>query len=162
MFLKSLPENPAYSCVFEPENIKLFEESETKIPPLGICILPHLKKSKLDLNLIVNAPSLDIAPWKLSVPAVHLDLAKFQKETANPETCKQFYLQLISEYPSSEKKFTDGSKTEAGVTAAAVSTKYPRKPLTCHLPDDSSIYTAELRAILLALKCIYCYKRNHF
>ena len=25
--LKSLPENPAYSCVFEPENTKLFEES---------------------------------------------------------------------------------------------------------------------------------------
>ena len=31
--LKSLPENPAYSCVFEPENTKLFEESESKVPP---------------------------------------------------------------------------------------------------------------------------------
>ena len=49
--LKPLPENPAYSCVFEPENIKLFEESESKIPPLDIRILPHLEKSKLDLNL---------------------------------------------------------------------------------------------------------------
>ena len=28
--LKSLLENPAYSCVFEPENIKLFEESEVE------------------------------------------------------------------------------------------------------------------------------------
>ena len=27
--LKSLPQIPAYSCVFEPENIKLFEESES-------------------------------------------------------------------------------------------------------------------------------------
>ena len=27
--LKSLPENPAYSCVFEPENTELFEESES-------------------------------------------------------------------------------------------------------------------------------------
>ena len=36
----------------------------------------------------------------------------------------QLYLQLISEYPlSEEKKFTDGSKTEEGVAAAAVSTK---------------------------------------
>ena len=60
--LKSLPENPAYSCVFEPENIKLFEESESKIPPLGIRILPHLEKSKLDLNLIDDAPWVDIAP----------------------------------------------------------------------------------------------------
>ena len=75
--LKSLPENPAYSCVFEPEDIKLFEESESKIPPLGIRILPRLEKSKLDLNLIDDAPSLDIAPWKLSAPAVRLDLDKF-------------------------------------------------------------------------------------
>ena len=34
--LKSLPENLAYSCVFESENTKLFEESESKVPPLGI------------------------------------------------------------------------------------------------------------------------------
>ena len=29
--LKSLPENPAYSCVSEPENTKLFEESESNL-----------------------------------------------------------------------------------------------------------------------------------
>ena len=74
------------------------------MPPLGICILPHLEKSKLDLNLIDDAPSLDIAPWKLSVPAVCLDLAKFKKETTNPEIYKQFYLQLISEYILHRKK----------------------------------------------------------
>ena len=60
--LKSLPENPAYSCVFEPENIRLFEESESNIPPLGIRLLPQVEKSKLDLNLTDHAPSLDIAP----------------------------------------------------------------------------------------------------
>ena len=46
--LKSLPKKKrAYSCVFEPENTKLFEESESEVPPLGIRILPHLEKSKL-------------------------------------------------------------------------------------------------------------------
>ena len=73
--LKSLPENPAYSCVFEPENTELFEESESKVPPLGIRILPHMEKSKLNLNLVDDAPLLDIVPWKLSVPAVCFDLA---------------------------------------------------------------------------------------
>ena len=66
--LKSLLENPAYSCVFEPENIKLFEESEFKISPLDIRTLPHLEKSKINLNLIDDATSLDIAPWTLSDP----------------------------------------------------------------------------------------------
>ena len=104
MFLnsKSLPENPAYNRVFEPENTKLFEESESKVPPLGIRILPHLEKSKLNLNLVDDAPSLDIVPLKLSVPAVHFDLASFKKDSTNPEIYKQHYLQLISEYPLSE------------------------------------------------------------
>ena len=76
--LKSLPENSAYSCVFEPENTKLFQESESKVPPLGIRILPHLEKSKLNLSLVDDAPSFDIAPWKLSVPAVRFDLASLK------------------------------------------------------------------------------------
>ena len=106
MFLHSNPcgEKPAYSCLFKPENTKLFEEAESKVSPLGIRILPQLDKSKLNLNLVDDAPSLDIIPWKLSVPAVRLDLTNFRKDTTNPEIYKQFYLQLILEYPISEEK----------------------------------------------------------
>ena len=124
--------------------------------------MPHLEKSILNLNLVDDAPSLDIVPWKLSVRAIRLDLTSFKNDTANPEIYKQFYLQLISEYPSSKNNFTDGSKTEDGVAAAAVSTKRMNKPITCRLPDDSSIYTAELRAILLALKHVYYSKGKSF
>ena len=46
--------------------------------------------------------------------------------------------------------------------AAAVSTKQINKPFTCRLPDDSSIYTADLRAILLALKHVYYSKEKSF
>lgn len=53
--LKSLPENPAYSSVFEPEKVKLFESSPLKIPHPGIRILPHLEKSKINLELIDDA-----------------------------------------------------------------------------------------------------------
>ena len=85
--------------------------------------MPHLEKSKLNLNLVDDVPSLDIVPWKLSVPAVRFDLTSFKKDTTNPEIYKQLYLELISEYSLSETFFTDGSKTEEGVAAAAVSTK---------------------------------------
>ena len=46
---------------------------------LGTRILPDLEKSKLNLNLIDDAPSFDIVPWKLSVPTVRIDLASFIK-----------------------------------------------------------------------------------
>ena len=160
--LKSLPENTAYSCVFEPENTKLFEKSESKDSTSWICILPHLEKSKVNLNLVDDAPSLDIVPWKLVVPTVRFDVASFKKDTTNPEIYKQLYLQLTSEYPLSEIFFADGSKTKEGVAAAAISTKRIKKPFTCWLPDDSSIYTAELWAILLALKPVYYSKEKSF
>ena len=64
---------------------------------LGIRILPHLEKSKLNLNLVDDVPSLDIVPWKLSVPVVRLDLTNLKKDITNPEIYKQFYLQVISE-----------------------------------------------------------------
>ena len=100
MFLNSNPfptGEPAYSCVFKPENTKLFEASESKVPPLGIRILPHLEKSKLNLNLVDDAPSLE-----LSVPAVRFDLSNLKKDTTNPEIYTQLYLQLISEYHLSD------------------------------------------------------------
>ena len=97
--LKSIPENPAYSCVFEPENTKLFEAAESRVPPLGIRILPHLEKSRLSQNLVDDASPLDIIPWKLSIPVVRFDLTSFKKDTTNPGIYKQLYLQLISEYP---------------------------------------------------------------
>ena len=140
---------------------KLFEESESKVPPLGIRILPHLEKSKLNLNLIDDAPSLDIVPWKFSVPAVRFDLTSLKKNTTNPEIYKQLYLQLISEYPLSDTNSTGGSETEEGVAAAAISTIFFIF-FTCRLPDDSSIYTAELRAILLAFKHVYYSEEKSF
>ena len=70
---------------------------ESKVPALGIRIIPHLEKSKLNLNLVDDAPSLE-----LSVPAVRFDLSNFKKDTTNPEIYTQLYLQLISEYRLSE------------------------------------------------------------
>ena len=118
--LKSLPENPAYSSVFEPENIKWFEESESKIPLLDIRILPDSEKSKINLHLIDHAFFLDIAPWTLTV---RFDLTKFKKDTTNPETHGFIYSLLLNILCLNFflNKFTDGSKTEAVVIAAAVS-----------------------------------------
>ena len=55
--------------------------------------------------------------------------------------------------------FMDGSKTGRGQTA--VSTEHFCKPFTCWLPDNSSVFIAELWAILLAHKHVY-YCLTHF
>ena len=82
----------------------------------------------------------------------------------NPETYKEFYLQLITEYPSSESCLSLKVQKQEGVAVVAVSTKCisnrHSKPFTCQLLDDSCISIAELQAILvtLTLKHVYCSK----
>ena len=58
--------------------------------------------------------------------------------------------------------FTDRSKTDDGVAAAAVSSRNYKKLYACRLPGNSSMYTAELHAILLALKHVYHSKQKSF
>ena len=62
-------------------------KSESKIPPLGIRILPHLEKSKINLNLIDDASSLDITPWTRSNATVLLDF--FKNKQTNKQNKKQ-------------------------------------------------------------------------
>ena len=50
-----------------------------------------------------------------------------------------------------ENIFADGFRPGDGVGAAAATWQSDCKPNTCRLPDNSSDFTAELPAILLAL-----------
>ena len=67
--LKTCPDNPAYSCVFEPPNSKLFEKSSLT-PPLGLRILPPFEDSKIDLDMDDDTTVPDIPPWSQSEPQI--------------------------------------------------------------------------------------------
>ena len=75
-----------------------------------------------------------------------------KKETTNPEVYKQAFFEITSRHQNYVQIFTDGSKVDEKVAAAAVSSVAPNSPFSCRLRDHCSIYTAELQAILLALK----------
>ena len=65
----------------------------------------------------------------------------------------------------SYKMFIDDSKTEERVAAATVSTKHIRRPYTCRLLNDSSIFTDELGASLFYLSDMLTniiLRKNHF
>ena len=118
------------------------------------------------LALILDVPFLDITRWTLSTHRIRFwpnqIKRKKKKKTDATSHETQIYLQLASDYPPSEKTCTGGSETVEGVAAAAVCTQNLRKPYTCHLPDDSSVYTGELRAILLALMHVYHSQETSF
>ena len=56
----------------------------------------------------------------------------------------------------------DGSKVDEKSAAAAVSSVAPKSPFSCRLGGYCSTYTAELQAILFALKQAYQSQENKF
>ena len=161
--LHSIPENPAYDCVINPKFLSHFEAQPHITPTLGIRLQPHFQAAGIDVEGISTDSLLtDVCPWSMPVPVVRFDLTKFKKAETNPEQYKQLFLELSSSYPNHSKIFTDGSKCNEKVAAAAAADSNFKSPSLCRLPDNCSIYTAELHAIHLALRLICQSKKKSF
>lgn len=155
--------NPAYECVFDGMFTKEYTKNPGCIPPFGIRIRPHAERAEINLGVINDFSKLpDAPPWTLSSPEIRFDLASYQKENTNSLVYKGLFGELCSKYPAHEKIFTDGSKTENGVAASAVHQTKGVKESTKRLPSDSSVYTAELTALNLALEMIQNTKKKRF
>ena len=159
--LKTCPDNPAYSCVFEPTNSKLYENSNLT-PPLGLRILPLFADSKIDLDTVDDTTVSDAPPKSQFEPQICLSLTRYKKDTTNPEVYKQAFFEITPRHQNHVQIFSDGSKVDEKVAAAAVSSVAPNSPFSCRLRDHRSIYTAELPAILFALKQAYQSQQRKF
>jgi len=157
--LKSNPSNPAYNCVFHPEYTALYERKPTAIPPLGIRIQEHIVPANIDLNNIKTSKLLDFPPWQMVKPTVNLNLTKFPKSTTNQLVYQQHFAELKTQYPEHVSIYTDGSKDGVSVTAAAIVNNHS---LTLRLPDNSSIFSAESKAISIALEAIRGFKHKSY
>ena len=78
------------------------------------------------------------------------------------ESKSELFLELSSSYPNHSKIFTDGSKCNEKVAAAAAADSNFKSPSVCRVPDNCSIYTAEQHAIHLALRLISQSKKKSF
>jgi hypothetical protein len=74
-----------------------------------------------------------------------------KKSDTPPEVFLSTYYQIIGDLPTHVKILTDGSKEDEKVAAAVVSDV---RVSLCRLPDNASIFSAELRAIFTATKTI--------
>ncbi len=109
---------------------------------------PLIHDAGLDLDHIAKYTVPDTPPWQLEQPKVIFDLSQHTKATTDPSIFKSLFLEVKDRYSTYTPLFTDGSKDGDRVAAAA---SVPEGDLQSRLPDKSSIFSAELRAILLAL-----------
>ena len=111
----------------------------------------YLSDLQLVLPNISPLPSLDEAPWKLYPRLVYF-LLDGKKGDLSLEEIRQTFLSFRDMHKEHQFIYTDGSKSNAGTGAAIIVENLTT--LKNRLPRDTSIYIAELHAILIALRFV--------
>ena len=108
----------------------------------------------------VSAPYtvMKTAPWKLIIPTVCFDLCKYKKSETDPTLYRLHYSELLEFFADYTHLFTDGSKDGDKTAAAFI---YQSFEFSKRLPDKASIFTAELEAIVSALRYIKITAKNN-
>ena len=150
--LKSLPDNPCHNVINNPPPSELFERTKT-ISPFGTRTLPHIEEANIEPNSIDSQYETKHLPLgNNSNIMFDTSLSCFKKEQTSETVLRKEFQQLRERYNSYFEAYTDGSKSEHKVAAAAFFTKDPDNPKTARLRDGSSVFNAELEGMLLALK----------
>jgi ribonuclease HI len=147
----SNPKNPTYNSIFNPQFEHVFLRKPNAIPPLSIRIQQYLLAIQINTSAIAQFEFPTIPPWLLYKPNILMQLHANMKSDTAPDVFKQLFCEVVEEFLDHIQLYTDGSKEGNRVACAMVtgSTLFQ-----CRLPDRCSIFTAELRAILLALDFI--------
>jgi len=93
-------------------------------------------------------------PWMLHQPKVDIKLADIIKKSDADYIIKSATLEKIEQYHGRLHIYTDGSKTENGLVAAAFCIPSMKVNQAARLHNNLSIYAAEIMAINMALQWI--------
>ena len=116
------------------------------------------KMSVLFACLIKRVSKLPL--YQLVIPEILFDLHSWKKSESNPHILKDDFRKMQSRYKNYQQIYTDGSKENSKVGCAVISDNHSNMQ---RIPDDSSIFTAEAKAIDLALDFIStCDANNKF
>ncbi|WP_143558918.1 reverse transcriptase domain-containing protein, partial [Solemya velum gill symbiont] len=155
--LRACPSNPAHPVVFSTEDENYYIQHNS-IPPFHISYYPHYEAAGLPLKVVPNSLS-PFPPWLLNHPHIDFHFHSYSKNHTSPFIFKILFLEYCTHFPHFDHIYTDGSKKEDIVAAASF---HQFHSTTSRLPDGSSIYTAELKALLLALESIPSLTSTHF
>ena len=149
--LAANPSNPAFRVTFSPQFSELYELKPHAIKPFGLRVSPLLESSNINPKNIEQHLITNIPPWCLKKPNIIFDLNTNRKSISNPHVLKQNFHVLQSRYAEYQHVYTDGSKDVEKVGCAFVSGNHSD---SIRIPDGSSVFTAEAKAIDLALDFI--------
>ena len=158
--LAANPSNPAHKVTFPPNYVNLYERKPKAIKSFGIRISPLLESANIKPQNIEKHFTPNIPAWCMKPPKILFDLHSGKKSESNPHILKDDFRKMQSRYKNYQQIYTDGSKEDSKVGCAVISDNHSNMQ---RIPDDSSIFTAEAKAIDLALDFIStCDANNKF
>ena len=129
------------------------------MPTFGLRINSIFNDIPIELRDIAEYQEPENPVWTVDQPVIRLDLRVRIKKDIHPTNCIQLFNNFKCTYENYKFIYTDGSQTEHTVGCAALMGSTSLKE---NLPSTSSIYTAELRAILIAFELINKSYTEHF
>ena len=149
--LKSNPDNPTHKIVFEPLYKDEYLEKEKVIPPFSLRCEAYMNCNNVDLEDVASHKISEVPLWTCKSPTYNYYLASDKKATTDPLIFKNKLLEVKEQYYTHEEIYTDGSKDGDKVASAAI---LDGEFYQFRLPNNSSVFSAELKAIDLALNHI--------
>ena len=150
--LAANPSNPTFKVTFAPhisqDLIDLYDNKPNAIRSFGLRIASLLTSANINKEQIEIHSVSEIPSWCIRKPTIDVSLHSEKKSESNPHLLKQNFHELQSYYSDHEHIYTDGSKDEEKVGCAAAKYDDCKK---MRIPDGSSVFTAEAKAIDLAL-----------
>ena len=110
-----------------------------------------VEDSDLTFDSIKQHSVPEIPPWTIKTPNVLFDLCNDRKLDTSSVEFQSNFSELKSQYPEHIAIYTDGSKDGDTVGCASVSHLHDYR---MRLPNKSSIFSAEVRAIDLTFRFI--------
>ncbi|GFO50015.1 ribonuclease hi [Plakobranchus ocellatus] len=150
--LKSLPLNPCYDVVFETP-LSDFSAVTKSEPNLVANTLEYFKNANISLNIIDNLHVQCPPPWEEHNITVDISLTKQNRENTSEVAYQKEFFRIKEKFSNHYAvfNFTDGSKVEEKVAAAAYFPEHPDRSKATGLRDVASVFSAELEGIALAL-----------
>ena len=146
--LAANPSNPTFKVTFAPhisqDLIDLYDNKPNAIRSFGLRIAPLLTSANINKEQIETHSVSEIPSWCIRKPTIDLSLHSEKKSESNPRILKQNFHELQSYCSDHEHIYTDGSKDEEKVGCAAAKYDECKK---MRIPDGSSVFTAEAKAI---------------
>lgn len=149
--LKSRPDNPAHDVVMRNLLHHVYERRPKAPKPFGARVLSCLDEFHVNDFPIMKNHQSRYPPWLIHTPTFILSLTQYDKHNTSNVVFQQILYENIDSLGPCDVVYTDGSKTNVSTACACV---IAGRDLKFPLPPATSVYTAELTAILKALSIV--------